>query len=58
MMKNKIAIVAQGGAYDVVVDGITVVARCWDGLLADSIRDAVEDYMKKNYKICIEETVE
>ena len=29
----------------------TVLARCWDYLLAEKIRDAVEDYMKSNYKV-------
>ena len=33
----------------------TVLARCWDYLLAEKIRDAVENYMKENYKINSEE---
>ena len=42
--------------YDVAVgqdDGSVpcIVARCWDPLLAEKIRDAVEEYMEDNYKV-------
>ena len=62
-MKNEVYIESSSTLssveYDIVVghDGkdCAVVARCWDCLLADRIRDAVENYMKENYKINSEE---
>ena len=61
-MKNRIYIqdvsTLDSVEYDIVseYDGNeTTLARCWDYLLAERIRDTVENYMKENYKINSEE---
>ena len=57
-MKNKIYIEDNWSLssveYDIVseYDGeVSTIARCWDYVLAERIRDAVENYMKENYKV-------
>ncbi len=34
------------------------VAKCWDYLLAEKLRDAVSDYMMENYKVVGQEDAE
>lgn len=58
-MKNKVYIqndvsTFESLGYDIVSEYngvVSTLARCWDYLLAEKIRDAVEDYMKSNYKV-------
>lgn len=61
-MKNKVYIednwTLSSVEYDIVseYDGeVSTIARCWDYVLAEHIRDAVLNYMKENYKINTEE---
>ena len=61
-MENKVFIEEVSGLdnveYDIVTEGdgeTATLARCWDYLLAERIRDTVEGYMKGDYKITSEE---
>ena len=50
-----------GLEYDINFNGGTdyyTVAKCWDYLLAEKIRDAVSDYMQENNKVVGQEDAE
>ncbi len=52
---------SHGLEYDIVFDGGNdsfTVAKCWDYLLAEKLRDAVSDYMMENYKVVGQEDAE
>ena len=52
---------SNGLEYDINFNGGTdfyTVAKCWDYLLAEKIRDAVADYMQENYKVVGQEDAE
>jgi len=52
---------SNGLEYDIVFEGggdVYTVAKCWDYLLAEQLRDAVSDYMKENYKVVGQEDAE
>ena len=52
---------SSGLEYDINFNGGTdfyTVAKCWDYLLAEKIRDAVADYMGENYKVVGQEDAE
>lgn len=52
---------SNGLEYDINFNGGTdyyTVAKCWDYLLAEKIRDAVSDYMQENYKVVGQEDAE
>ena len=52
---------SSGLEYDINFNGGTdyyTVAKCWDYLLAEKIRDAVSDYMQENYKVVGQEDAE
>ena len=52
---------SSGLEYDINFNSGTdfyTVAKCWDYLLAEKIRDVVSDYMKENYKVVGQEDAE
>ena len=52
---------SSGLEYDINFNGGTdyyTVAKCWDYLLAEKLRDAVSDYMMENYKVVGQEDAE
>ena len=52
---------SNGLEYDINFNGGTnyfTVAKCWDYLLAEKIRDAVSDYMQEEYKVVGKEDAE
>ena len=52
---------SSGIEFDINFNGGTdyyTVAKCWDYLLAEKIRDAVSDYMQENNKVVGQEDAE
>ena len=52
---------SNGLEYDIVFDGgndVYTVAKCWDYLLAEKIRDTVSKYMAEEYKVVGQEDAE
>jgi len=52
---------SSGLEYDINFNGGTdyyTVAKCWDYLLAEKIRDAVSEYMREEYKVVGQEDAE
>ena len=52
---------SNGLEYDINFNGGTdyfTVAKCWDYLLAEKIRDAVSEYMQEEYKVVGQEDAE
>lgn len=52
---------SSGIEYDIVFDGGTdcyTVAKCWDYLLAEKLRDATSKYMAEEYKVVGQEDAE
>lgn len=52
---------SNGLEYDINFNGGTdyyTVAKCWDYLLAEKIRDAVAEYMQEEYKVVGQEDAE
>ena len=52
---------SNGTEFDINFNGGTefyTVAKCWDYLLAEKIRDAVSDYMQEEYKVVGQEDAE
>ena len=64
-MKNEIEIeevhTSNGIEFNINFNGGTdfyTVAKCWDYLLAEKLRDAVAQYMKTEYKVVGQEDAE
>ena len=52
---------SNGIEYNIVFDGgndVFTVAKCWDFLLAEKVRDAVSEYMAEDYKVVGQEDAE
>lgn len=52
---------SNGTEFDIIYEGdgdISTVAKCWDYILAEKIRDAVYDYMQEEYKVVGQEDAE
>ena len=52
---------SNGTEFDINFNGGTdyyTVAKCWDYLLAEKIRDAVSEYMQEEYKVVGQEDAE
>lgn len=52
---------SNGIEFDINFNGGTdyyTVAKCWDYLLAEKIRDAVSEYMQEEYKVVGQEDAE
>ena len=52
---------SNGTEFDIIYEGdgdISTIARCWDYLLAEKLKDAVSEYMQDEYKVVGQEDAE